>query len=354
MASREVRSGKWKRKTVMEERAKRMNRAKCGRVSGELIGETETGSGIGGESVESTAGREETGSGVGGAPTAGLEETGSGVGGVPTAGREETGSGVGGAPTAGREETGSGVGGAPTAGGEETGSGVGGALTAGREEMGSGVGGVPTAGREETGSGVGWASTAGREETGSGVGGASTAGREETGSGVGGASTAGHGETESVFQGLSDIEVDSASSTDEESFDDEKAQQCFDDWVVSLQSHDRKMLAVALTQSFISRQKFKKTDAVMEAASFIGCNKKTVRIHHKEFFTNKGNFFETKQGKYTRECLLNNEDLRLEAAMWVRENAYKKGAANMTASSFCQWVNETLLLQHDLPANLPR
>ena len=113
------------------------------------------------------------------------------------------------------------------------------------------------------------------------------------------------------------------------------------------------MLAVALTQSFISRQKIK-TDAVMEAASFVGFNEKTVRNHHKEFFTNKGNFLETKQGKYTRECLLNNEDLRLEAAMWVRENAYKKGAANMTASSFCQWVNETLLWQHDLPANLPR
>ena len=151
MASREVRSGKWKRKTVMEERAKTMNRAKHGRVSGEPIGETETGSGVGGESVESTAGREETGSGVGGAPTAGREETASGVGGAPTAGREEMASGVGGA---------------------------------------------------------------------------STAGREETGSGVGGASTAGRGETESVFQGLSDIEDDSASSTDEESFDDEKAQPC--------------------------------------------------------------------------------------------------------------------------------
>ena len=199
MASRQVRSGKWKRKTVMEERAKRMNRAKRRCVSGE-----------------------------------------------PTAGREETGSGVGGASTAGREET------------------------------GSGVGGALTAGREETGSGVGGASTAGREETGSGVGGALTAGREETGSGVGGASTAGREETESVFQGLSDIEDDSASSTDEESFDDEKAQRCYDDWVVSLPSHDRKMLTVALTQSFISRQKMKKTDAVMEAASFVGFNEKTV------------------------------------------------------------------------------
>lgn len=51
---------------------------------------------------------------------------------------------------------------------------------------------------------------------------------------------------------------------------------------------------------------------------------------------------------------MNNESLCLDAAMWVRENSHKKGAANMTASSYCQWVNETLLLQHNLPVNLPR
>ena len=61
-----------------------------------------------------------------------------------------------------------------------------------------------------------------------------------------------------------------------------------------------------------------------------------------------------KRGKYKRDCLFSNEDIKLEAAMWVRENSYKKGAANMTAASFCSWVNDTLLLQHNLPANLPR
>ena len=98
----------------------------------------------------------------------------------------------------------------------------------------------------------------------------------------------------------------------------------------------------------------KMTDAVREAAAFVGINEKTVRKYRKEFFSNRGQFPETKKGKYIRHCLLNNETLGLDAAMGVRDNACKKGAANMTASSFCQWVNETLLLQHDLSADLPR
>ena len=52
--------------------------------------------------------------------------------------------------------------------------------------------------------------------------------------------------------------------------------------------------------------------------------------------------------------MLNEESLRLDALMFVRENAYKKGAANLTARMFCEWVNNELLPSCDLPANLPR
>ena len=98
----------------------------------------------------------------------------------------------------------------------------------------------------------------------------------------------------------------------------------------------------------------KTTDAVIEVASlFVGLDKRTVCKYRKEFFTNHGRFPETKRGKYTRQCPLNNENLCLNASMWVHENAHQKGAAYMTAPSFCQWVNETLLLQHELSANLP-
>ena len=85
-----------------------------------------------------------------------------------------------------------------------------------------------------------------------------------------------------------------------------------------------------------------------------GFNEKTVRPYRKEFFANKGKFKETRQGKYRRNCLLKDENLRLEAAIWVREHACKKGEANMTAKAFCQWVNEELLPLHNLPPNLPQ
>ena len=68
----------------------------------------------------------------------------------------------------------------------------------------------------------------------------------------------------------------SPSSDDNDAFDEEKAQNCFDDWIVSLPALDRKMLAVSLSQTFITRQKMKLTDAAREAASFVGVNEKTV------------------------------------------------------------------------------
>ena len=152
----------------------------------------------------------------------------------------------------------------------------------------------------------------------------------------------------------SENDRDSESSSSESDFDDEKAQSIFDDWMVSLPALNRKTLAVLLMESFRNRQKMNVTDAAKEAASITGYNEKTVRQYRKEFFTQKGKFKEGKQGKYKRHCLLNDENLRLEAAMWVRENAYRKGEANMTATSFCQWVNNDLLPSYHLPPNLPR
>jgi hypothetical protein len=144
------------------------------------------------------------------------------------------------------------------------------------------------------------------------------------------------------------------SSSSESDFDDETAQGVFDDWMVSLRSYDRKMLSVAVLHAFKTRQGMLLMDAAQESASFTGFNEKTVRRYRKQFFDGKGRFEDTKQGKYERHCLLNEEEFRLDAAMWARENAYKKGEANMTAGKFCQWVNNELLPSHVLPSNLPR
>ena len=66
----------------------------------------------------------------------------------------------------------------------------------------------------------------------------------------------------------------------------------------------------------------------------------------------QGEFEDSKQGKYERYCLLNEE--RLDAAMWARENAYRKGEPNMTVGKFCKWANNELLPSRVLPANLLR
>ena len=118
--------------------------------------------------------------------------------------------------------------------------------------------------------------------------------------------------------------------------------------------YDQKMLACGLFHAFRIRQGMSVVNAAKESASFTGFNKATVRHNRKQFYDGKGKFAETKQGHYKWKCLLNDEELRLNAAMWAREHAYKKGAANMTAGMFCQWVNDELLPSHVLPSNLPR
>ena len=51
--------------------------------------------------------------------------------------------------------------------------------------------------------------------------------------------------------------------------------------------------------------------------------------------------------------LYSDEELNEKAAKWVRENAFAKGKPNMTAQSFCQWVNEDLLPSAQLPQHFP-
>ena len=147
---------------------------------------------------------------------------------------------------------------------------------------------------------------------------------------------------------------DDSSSDSESDFDQEKAQVIIDDWMVSLPSATRKMLSVALVESFMTRLKMKSTAAALEAASITGLNEKTVRRYRKEFYENKGHFKEEKRGKYQQHCLYNNENLCMEAARFVRENGCKKGEACLNAKLFCQWVNSDLLPSRDLPPNLPR
>ena len=60
------------------------------------------------------------------------------------------------------------------------------------------------------------------------------------------------------------------------------------------------------------------------------------------------------QGKYERHCVHYDEALNDKATEWVREHAFVKGEPNMTAESFCEWVNNGLLPSSQLPPHFPR
>ena len=49
-----------------------------------------------------------------------------------------------------------------------------------------------------------------------------------------------------------------------------------------------------------------------------------------------------------------DERLNHKAAEWVRAHAFMKGEPNMTAQSFCDWINSDLLVASHLPPFFPR
>ena len=81
----------------------------------------------------------------------------------------------------------------------------------------------------------------------------------------------------------------------------------------------------------------------------------TVREWRTMFLANDNEFPNTQQGKYRRSNVLwQNEDLNRKAQQYVRENANVKGRPNMTATSFCRWVNLELFPSQVLDLGYPR
>ena len=92
--------------------------------------------------------------------------------------------------------------------------------------------------------------------------------------------------------------------SEDDTFDDECAQDIFDDFILSLFTDDRCMLAVLLAESFRTRQNMGVVDAAREAGLIVGYSDRTVRKLKKEFFENKGVLKERRQGKYERLTVL--------------------------------------------------
>ena len=114
------------------------------------------------------------------------------------------------------------------------------------------------------------------------------------------------------------------------------------------------MLSVILMENFRNRFNLNVKQAATEAGSVVGFNKKTVRRYRNDFFENEGHFSIQLQGKYERHCVHHNEALYHKAAKWVCEHTFVKGEHNMTAQSFCEWVNNDLLPSSHLPPHFSR
>ena len=108
---------------------------------------------------------------------------------------------------------------------------------------------------------------------------------------------------------------------------------------MSFPSLARKTLSVSLMHYFQQRQGMNVKQSAQEAAYITGYDEKTILKYCLDILANRGMFSDSKRGKYECFYLFNDENIRLEASMWVRQNAHKKGASNMTALSFCECIN---------------
>ena len=105
------------------------------------------------------------------------------------------------------------------------------------------------------------------------------------------------------------------------------------------------MMAMMLFDSYIERFGLLQTKAAEEVALLLGLNEKTIRRwRHYWWIDNKGSFSESTKGKYKRYIVIDDEEYRDKALKWIRENATAKGKPNMTAATFCAWLESDLLL----------
>ena len=147
--------------------------------------------------------------------------------------------------------------------------------------------------------------------------------------------------------GLNSSDESSHEDTSDEDFEDtftsEEADAVYQDWLMTMERDDLKIMAMMLHDNYVERFGLTKTAAASEVGLLLGFNEKTIRLWRKDFCEHRGEFTEYRRGKHARYVLLADEEYRDIALEWVRANAYSKGAPNLTALRFRCWVNESLL-----------
>lgn len=132
------------------------------------------------------------------------------------------------------------------------------------------------------------------------------------------------------------------------------AQFC-EEWVAVLDRDNKRSLAIFLCYCLTTMLSFTETRAAEFVSSVIGKSDRTVRQWRQDLLANDGVLPGTRQGQYRRSGVLwQNEELNKKAVQYVRVNAAVKGKPNMTALSFCKWVNKSLLPNCTLEPGYPR
>ena len=133
------------------------------------------------------------------------------------------------------------------------------------------------------------------------------------------------------------------------------AAEPLNEWLNNLHRDDVQHIALLLYANISKEFSLQKTNTASVVASFLHKNERTIRRWIDDFVSNDGEFSDTQQGHYVRDkTLMSNEELCERATVYVRENAAPRGRPNLTASAFCQWVNNELLPNSVLDPGYPR
>ena len=151
-----------------------------------------------------------------------------------------------------------------------------------------------------------------------------------------------------------DASSDSCASDDGSNFTITEANVVYDQWLNSQPKDSLKTMATMVMDMLMDRLNFTTVGAAAEVGMLLNLSEKTVQTWRRDFYQNKGHFTESKQGKHSRNSILDDENLRSKAATWVRANATVRGQPNMTGAKFGLWVNSELLPNTDLLPGCPQ
>ena len=88
----------------------------------------------------------------------------------------------------------------------------------------------------------------------------------------------------------------------------------YDQWLNSQPKDCLKTMATMVMHILMDRLNFTTVGVAAEVALLLNLSEKTVRKWRRDLYQNKGRFTELKQGKHSRNSILDDENLRSKAA----------------------------------------